>query len=230
MGLPAPEAMSEATPSTPGSLPHARSATQVAAALQTDAAGGLSADDARARLARTGPNRLHEVEHEGFWEEYLEELREPMILLLLVTGVLYSILGTLEDAVTIFAIIFTLVALEVVNEQRAGRAIDALRELAEPSAAVVRDGRRQEIPVEDVVPGDLLVLEAGRRLPADARLVEADHLAASEASLTGESVPVDKEAEAVLLAATPLAERRNLSSPGLTSSAVGGPRWSPRRG
>ncbi len=200
------------TPHAGGPVPsrHVQTAAQVVADLRTNATTGLTQEDARGRLSQFGPNRLHEVEHEGFWEEYLEELREPMILLLLATGILYSILGTLEDAVTIFAIIFTLVALEVVNEQRAGRAIDALRELAEPSAAVVRDGRRQEVPVEDVVPGDLLVLEAGRRLPADARLVEADHLATSEASLTGESVPVDKEADAVLPAETPLAERRNL--------------------
>ncbi len=193
-----------------GSAWQAQTAAQATSALRTHRTNGLTAEDARSRLAQSGPNRLREVEHEGFWEEYLEELREPMILLLLVTGILYSILGTLEDAVTIFAIIFTLVALEVVNEQRAGRAIEALRELAEPTAAVVRDGRRGEIPVEAVVPGDILVLEAGRRVPADARVIETDHLATSEASLTGESVPVDKEPEAVLPPETPLAERRNL--------------------
>jgi Ca2+-transporting ATPase len=156
------------------------------------------------------------VEHESFWEEYLEELREPMILLLLITGILYSILGTLADAVTIFAIIFTLVALEVVNEQRAGKAIDALRELAEPTSAVIRGGRRQEVPAEALVSGDLLVLEAGRRVPADARLVESNRLAVSEASLTGESVPVDKEASLVLPAETPLADRCNLLFAGTT--------------
>ena len=202
--------MSTPSPERPVPAWHAQTAAQVASALKAGGARGLTAEDARSRLAQSGPNRLREVEHEGFWDEYLEELREPMILLLLVTGVLYSILGTLEDAVTIFAIIFTLVALEVVNEQRAGAAIEALRELAEPTAAVVRDGRRQEIPVETVVPGDLLVLEAGRRLPADARLVEADRLAASEASLTGECAPVDMDAEVVRAADTPLAERRNL--------------------
>ncbi len=171
---------------------------------------GLSAAEAQGRLATSGPNRLREEEHEGFWDEYLEELTEPMILLLLVTGVLYSILGTLEDAVTIFAIIFTLVAVEVVNEQRAHKAIEALRDLAEPTAAVLRDGRRQELPVEAIVPGDLLVLEAGRRVPADARLLEAAGLALSEASLTGESVPVEKDPKALLPGATPLSDRRNL--------------------
>ncbi len=202
--------MPVANPGASAPARHAQTPQQVVADLETHATGGLSAEAAKSRLAKDGPNRLREVEHEGFWEEYLEELREPMILLLLVTGILYSVLGTLEDAVTIFAIIFTLVALEVVNEQRAGRAIDALRELSEPTAALIRGGKRQEVPVETVVTGDILVLEAGRRVPADARLIESDHLAASEASLTGESVPVDKDASAVLPLETPLAERRNV--------------------
>ena len=202
--------MPEPAPASSNRPWHTLPASETASAVQADPERGLSSEEVRARLAGSGPNRLREEEHEGFWEEYLEELTEPMILLLLVTGVLYSILGTIEDAVTIFAIIFTLVAVEVVNEQRAGRAIHALRELAEPTAAVLRDGKRQEVPVETVVPGDLLVLEAGRRVPADARLVEADRLATAEASLTGESVPVDKDADAVLPAGTPLAERRNL--------------------
>ncbi len=205
-----------AGPASPSAGWHAQPAAEAVASLGTDAAAGLSDSEARDRLARLGSNRLRKEEREGFWEEYLEELREPMILLLLVTGVLYSILGTLEDAVTIFVIIFTLVAVEVVNELRADRAIDALRELAEPTAAAIRGGRRHEIPVEVVVPGDLLVLEAGRRVPADARLVEAAGLSVSEASLTGESVPVDKEPQAVLPEATPLAERRNLVFSGTT--------------
>ncbi len=197
---------------------HAQTAAQVMSALKTDAERGLTAGDVGSRLAQSGPNRLREVEHEGFWEEYLEELREPMILLLLATGVLYSILGTLEDAVTVFAIIFTLVAFEVVNEQRAHRAIEGLRELAEPTAAVVRDGRRQEVPAESIVPGDLVLLEAGRRVPADARLVETAGLSVSEAALTGESAPVDKDPDAVLPEATALAERRNLVFAGTTAA------------
>lgn len=188
----------------------ALSVADACARLGTDPDAGLSEVEARARLVRLGPNRLRAAKREPFWEEYLEELREPMILLLLVTGILYSILGTLEDAVTIFAIIFTLVAVEVVNEQRADKAIQALRELAEPTADVVRDGTRREIPVESLVPGDLLVLEAGRRVSADARLLQAYHLAASEAALTGESVPVEKDGGAILPEGTPLAERRNL--------------------
>jgi Ca2+-transporting ATPase len=208
--------MPDPTPSAASRPAHSLSASEAAAAARSDPANGLSSTEAATRLATQGPNRLREEEHEGFWEEYLEELHEPMILLLLVTGVLYSVLGTWEDAVTIFAIIFTLVAVEVINEQRADRAIDALRELAEPTAAVIRDGRRQEVPAENLVPGDLLVLEAGRRIPADARLVESNRLAASEASLTGESVPVDKEADVVLPAETELADRTNTVFAGTT--------------
>jgi Ca2+-transporting ATPase len=139
-----------------------------------------------------------------------------MIVLLLITGVVYSILGTFTDAVTIFAIIFTLVAVEVINDRRADRAIDALREIAEPTAAVIRDGRRSEVTVEGLVPGDLVLLEAGRRVGADARLVEAAGLAMSEASLTGESVPVDKDPGAILPEAAPLADQRNLVFAGTT--------------
>jgi Ca2+-transporting ATPase len=195
---------------------HTLSARETAAALGTDPGAGLSEAEARSRLARQGPNRLHPAEHESFWEEYLEELREPMIVLLLITGVIYSILGTLWDAVTIFAIIFTLVAVEVTNDLRAERAIDALRELAEPTAAVVRDGRRDEVAVEGLVPGDIVLLEAGRRIAADARLLEAMGLSVSEAALTGESVPVDKDAGTVLPEATALADRRNLLFAGTT--------------
>ncbi len=195
---------------------HTLSARETAAVLRTDSRAGLSATEARSRLGQLGPNRLHPAERESFWEEYLEELREPMIVLLLITGVIYSILGTLADAVTIFAIIFTLVAVEVINDLRAERAIDSLRELAEPTAAVIRDERRGELAVEGLVPGDLVLMEAGRRVAADARLVEAAGLAVSEASLTGESVPIEKDPAAILPEAAPLADRRNLVFAGTT--------------
>src|SRR5712692_5425983 len=195
---------------------HSQSAGETVAALETDGGLGLSGTEARSRLDRQGLNRLHPPKHESFWDEYFEELREPMIVLLLITGVIYSILGTLADAVTIFAIIFTLVAVEVINDLRAERAIDSLRELAEPTAAVIRDERRGELAVEGLVPGDFVLMEAGRRVAADARLVEAAGLAVSEASLTGESVPIEKDPAAILPEAAPLADRRNLVFAGTT--------------
>src|SRR5512136_946366 len=178
--------------------------------LGADAATGLSDAEAARRLARFGPNTLSAERKEPFWEEFIEELREPMVLMLLVTGVLYAIWGELGDAITIFVIILTLNAVEVVNEQRSKKAIASLRKLAEPTTSVRRDGHFQEIPVEQVVPGDLVILQAGHRVPADARLVEAFGLAVDESALTGESLPAEKNADPLPNPNLPLAERQNM--------------------
>ena len=122
---------------------------------------------------QAGPNALTAEKKVSFWEEFFEELREPMVLMLLVTGVLYAIWGQLSDAITIFVIIFTLNTVEVVNEVRSKKAISSLRKLAEPTTSVRRGGKFVEIPIEQVVPGDLVLLQPGHRVPADARLVEA---------------------------------------------------------
>lgn len=171
---------------------------------------GLTSAQASQRLEEFGPNQLQEEEREPFWEEFLDELREPLILLLVFTGVLYAFLGELSDAITIFVIILVLNTIEVVNEQRAKNAISALQKMAEPTALALRDGSPQEIPLEGVVPGDVILIRTGRRVPADARLVKAYGLALDESSLTGETVPVDKQAETILKVNTPLAERVNM--------------------
>ncbi|HEU4326462.1 MAG TPA: cation-transporting P-type ATPase [Roseiflexaceae bacterium] len=157
---------------------------------------GLTEAEAAARLAQFGPNRLAEERGETLWAKVLEELREPMILLLLITGALYALLGEPSDAITIALIIATLLTIEIANERRAARAVAALRALAEPTAAVRRAGSARELPSEQVVPGDLLLLQAGRRVPADARLAVGYGLAVDEAALTGESLPVEKHAGA----------------------------------
>jgi Ca2+-transporting ATPase len=163
---------------------------------------GLSEPEADRRLRRHGPNRLRETKPEPLWEELLEELAEPMILLLLGTGALYALWGEAGDALTILVVILALVAVEVVGERRAEGAVAALRRLAEPTAAVRRDGRVRETPREQVVPGDVVLLEAGRRIPADARLIAAHGLAVDESALTGESVPVEKETGALAFSGT----------------------------
>lgn len=167
-------------------------ADQVARALQTNLNSGPTAAEARQRLEKFGPNRLQEEEREPFWKEFIEELREPLILLLIFTGVLYGILGELSDGITIFFVILTLNTIEVVNEQRAKEAISALQKLAEPTALVIRGGQPQEIPLERIVPGDVILVQAGRRVSADARLTESYGVAMDESSLTGKSVPVDR--------------------------------------
>jgi Ca2+-transporting ATPase len=186
------------------------SAREAASAVRGDLENGLSNQEARERLERSGPNALSGEKKESFWEEFFEELREPMVLLLLVTGVLYAVWGELADAITIFVIILALNTIEVVNEQRSKKAIASLHKMAEPMAAVLRAGHYVTIPAEDVVPGDLLAMQAGHRVPADARLVESSGLAVDESALTGEAVPAEKEAEPRLESGTPLAERRNM--------------------
>ena len=189
---------------------HALSVPQAVKALQTDLDSGLTINEARRRQGEHGLNRLQEEQKEPFWKAFVEELHEPLILLLVFTGVLYMLLGELSDGLTIFAVILLLNTIEVVNEQRAKNAIAALQKLAEPSARVVRGGEPQEIPVEQIVPGDVALLQAGRRVPADTRLVESYGLAVDESSLTGESVPVDKAAGSEKAADTLLAERSNM--------------------
>ena len=178
--------------------------------LGVDPRLGLEPDEASTRLRRFGPNRLAEPGREAAWKEFLEELAEPMILLLLATGVLYSLWGRLEDGLTIFGIIIALVSAEVWNERRAKKAIAGLRELAEPVALVRRGARQRAIPVREVVPGDIALLRAGQYVPADGRLLEAFGLATDESGLTGESVPTEKEAQVALVENTPLAARRNM--------------------
>ena len=155
-------------------------------------AAGLSALEAKKRLAEFGPNRLAKPYEVKFLAIVKEEVTEPMILLLLGVGVVYSLWGKLEDALTIFSIIIVLTFVEVWNEFRAKKAIASLSQLAAPRTRVIRDGAATEIETEGVVPGDILLVGSGSRIAADARLVTAYSLQADESSLTGESLPVAK--------------------------------------
>lgn len=197
---------------------HSLTQQETLANLHVANTSGLTAVEAKRRLAENGPNRLIEERRESLLETVIEELREPLILLLLVTGVLYGIWGELSDTITIFAVILIVIGIEIFNERRAAQAIGALRKLAEPTASVARDGQFINLPTEDIVPGDVILVQAGRRIPADAHLLEATGLTVDESALTGESVPVDKEAGVSLPENTPLAERRNLVFAGSTSS------------
>lgn len=189
---------------------HTLSAGRVAEQLESDPQQGLSPEEVLHRQKLVGANTLIKEKKVSFWKEFFEELCEPMVLMLLVTGVLYIIWGELADAITIFVIILTLNTVEVLNEMRSKKAIASLRKLAEPLAAVRRAGSFLEIPIEQVVPGDLIVLQTGHRIPADARLVESVGLAVDESALTGESMPVEKNARAIHEEQTSLADRSNL--------------------
>ncbi|HNY65587.1 MAG TPA: cation-transporting P-type ATPase [Deltaproteobacteria bacterium] len=163
---------------------------------------GLTDREAAGRLAKAGPNRIRPPRKVSFFRIAREEVMEPMILLLLAVGFFYSLWGRLEDAVTIFIIILLLVFVEVWNEYRAKKAIASLSRVAAPKASVWRNSSRREVPTEDVVPGDVLLLSPGTRVAADARLVIAYSVAVDESALTGESFPVEKKAGEELFAGT----------------------------
>ena len=153
---------------------------------------GLSVEEAKSRLASFGPNHLFTPTPVSVWSIALKELKEPMILLLLVVGVFYAVWGGLGDAITIFVVIFTLLAIEVGGEFRAKRAIEGLESITAPKARVRRAGAVVMVDTETVVKGDLLILSPGTRLAADAKLTGAVNLSIDESTLTGESLPAEK--------------------------------------
>ncbi len=171
---------------------------------------GLDGVEAAKRLADSGPNVPAPPEDEPWYDDLVEELTEPMILLLLGVGVLYALFGERRDAITIFVVILIVIGAEVVNEWRAKRAIAALASMRAPRAPVSRDGQIVAVPVEEIVPGDVVLLEAGERVPADARLLTASTLAVDESMLTGESTAASKDAAAELPPETALAERATM--------------------
>jgi len=172
-------------------------AADVAAAFGTDVVKGLTVDEAAARLARYGPNELDEEPTRSPWLLFLGQFANTMIVVLLIAAAVTVAVGEVKDALVIAAIVVLNAAIGFVQEYRAEKAMAALKSMGSPSAKVVRDGRQTTIPGGDVVPGDVLVLEAGDVISADGRLVEAPNLRVNEAALTGESVPVDKTAELV---------------------------------
>jgi len=177
--------------------------------LDTDKEKGLSSSEAKARLQKYGPNKLYEKWEVKFWDIFKEEITEPMIIFLIIVAILYSIWGKLVDTIAIFCIILALVLVEIFNEYRAKKAIASLSKLSPTKAKVIRDGALTDIDTEEVVIGDIIILVSGTKVPADAKLLESYNLTVDESSLTGESIPVELDAEADTPENAPLGERKN---------------------
>ncbi len=175
---------------------------------------GLSSSDAAQRLAAYGQNELREPERVSPWWLLLEQFKNVLIVILLVATVLSAFLGHAVEAITIAVIVIFAVILGFTQEFRAERAIQALRRMAAPLASVFRDGRESEIPARDLVPGDVILLRAGDRVPADVRLVEAVNLKIDEAVLTGESLAVEKQTAPLTVREAPVGDRRNMGFAG----------------
>ncbi len=197
-----------------GALPGAwtREGIEVAAALGTDPVDGLTADEAAARLLRYGRNELIERGRKPPWRLLLEQFTNAMIIVLLAAAVVTALLGDLKDTVVILAIVVLNGIVGFVQEYRAEQALDALKRMASPTARVVRGGETLLVPAPEVVPGDLVRLDAGDIVTADLRLLEARALRINEAALTGESEPAEKTTEP--LPGVPegvLADQRNVA-------------------
>lgn len=179
---------------------------------------GLSNAEAEKRLEQYGQNQLREAPRPGFFAILWDQLNNFVVILLIVASVISALLGDYIEAIAIMAIVVLNAVLGIIQEQRAEQALAALKKLAAPEAHVVRDGSRKSVPAYTLVPGDIVFLEAGNFIPADLRLLEAVNLRVEEASLTGESLPVQKNAATVLDKNVPLGDRKNTAFMGTVVS------------
>jgi len=181
---------------------------------------GLPREEAERRLAQFGPNELAEKKKTPPWVLFLEQFKNFLIIILLVAAVISGVLalmgeGDIWDPILIVIIVFFAAGLGFVQEYRSGKAMEALKQMTAPTATVIRDGEEEEISARDLVPGDIILLQTGDRIPADSRLTEAVNLKIDEAPLTGESVAVDKTTQ-IISGDIPVADRKNMAYMGTT--------------
>ena len=179
-------------------------------ALGTDAGSGLGEEEAARRLEELGPNELEDRGTRSPWAILWEQFTSTMIVILIVAALASALLGDYEDSIAIAVIVVLNAALGFVQEYRAERAMAALKRLSAPRVKVHREGHVREISARELVPGDVVLLEAGNLVPADGRLVEGANLRVQEAALTGESEPVGKDTAALEEEDAPLGERAGM--------------------
>lgn len=188
---------------------HALSQDEVFSSLDTQVHSGLSTEEVARRQEKYGPNQLREAPRPGFLKMVFDQLKGFVIIILIVAAAVSAVMGEWIEAGAILAIVILNAVLGVIQESKAEEALAALKKLAAPEAQVLRDGRRVSVPAPQLVPGDVVFLEAGNFIPADMRLVEAVNLKVEEAALTGESLPVQKNVAASLAEDIPLGDRKN---------------------
>lgn len=197
-----------------GEVWHALEANDVVRALQTSPKNGLASEEAAWRFGEVGPNELAEQPRPSLWRMVLDQFNNFIVIVLIIASLVSALLGDYVESVAIMMIVFLNALLGVVQEYRAEEELAALRRLSAPDARVLRDGRHQTIPARELVPGDVVLLDTGNYVPADLRLVETVNLKIEEAALTGESVPVVKDARLVLTQDEALGDRRNTAFSG----------------
>ena len=201
-------------------------ASDVLEAQNTSAEAGLAAAEAARRAAECGPNKLAEEAKTPLWIRFFQQMADPMVIMLIVAAVISALTGMVKgepDFADVAIIMFVVIVnsiLGVVQEAKSEEALAALQEMSAAQSKVMRDGKLVHLPSSELVPGDIVLLEAGDSVPADCRVLESASMKIEEAALTGESVPVEKHADAIALAAgtddVPLGDRKNMCYMGST--------------
>ncbi|MBN1316237.1 MAG: HAD-IC family P-type ATPase, partial [Anaerolineales bacterium] len=190
---------------------HHLTSHQVLSELGTNSKTGLTREESEERLSKYGYNELQEHPRPGFWKMLLDQFNNFVIWILIVASILSALLGDYIEASAIVAIVILNAVVGVIQEGKAEEALAALKKMAAPDAHVIRDSSRITIPARELVPGDIVLLEAGNYVPTDVRLLETFNLKIEEASLTGESFPIQKDASRVLPADSVLGDRKNMA-------------------
>ena len=175
---------------------------------------GLSSEDALKRINEYGPNELKESARKTVFMMFLDQFKDFMIVILMAAAVVSGIIGEMVDTIAIVVIVILNAIIGFVQEYRAEKAMKALKAMAAPTAVILRNGERETVSASELVPGDIVFLEAGGIVPADIRLTDSAQLKIEEAALTGESIPVDKTVEPMMEDSLPLGDRKNMSYKG----------------
>ncbi|NLW40110.1 MAG: calcium-transporting P-type ATPase, PMR1-type [Tissierellia bacterium] len=179
--------------------------------LKTDGDKGISDEEARNRLEKYGPNELKEEGKKSLLSKILAQFNDFLIIILIIASIISFMVGERTDSLVILAIVVINALLGLYQEGKAEKSLEALKKMAAPNAKVIRNGAATIVPANNLVPGDIVLLEAGDVIPADLRLIESSNLKVEEASLTGESVPVEKDADEVFTQDVSLGDRKNMA-------------------
>ena len=201
------------------------SAEDVLSEQSTNAETGLTSAEAQARAAKFGPNKLKEEEKTPLWIRFFQQMADPMVIMLIVAAVISAVTGMIQgesewaDVIIIMAVVIINSALGVIQEAKSEEALAALQEMSAAQSKVIRDGKQISLHSSELVPGDIVLLEAGDAVPADCRVLESASMKIEEAALTGESVPVEKHTDPIALDGAddvPLGDRKNMCYMGST--------------
>ncbi|XZH03469.1 calcium-transporting P-type ATPase, PMR1-type [Clostridium perfringens] len=188
-----------------------KSKNEILQELDVDEKNGLSSTEALRRLEKYGKNKLETKKKKTLFKQFLSQLKDVMIYILIIAAIISAFLGEISDALIILLVIIINAVIGVIQESKAEKALDALKELSTPKALVKRDCSLKEILSEDIVPGDIVIIDAGRYIPGDLRLIDTANLKIEESAFTGESVPSEKDASFLPDKEVPIGDQNNMA-------------------